>query len=63
MDGSSRDFGLHGAGKGDAPRTKFDKHWAANYDAIQWGPKLPHDILDAEFKRIGPGRYRKVFKR
>lgn len=29
-------MGLHGAGKGDAPRTIFDAAWRARYDAINW---------------------------
>lgn len=34
---NTRDLGLHGAGKGDAPRTAFNAAWRASYDAISWG--------------------------
>lgn len=32
---NTRDLGF-GAGKGDAPRGKFDEAWRASYDAINW---------------------------
>lgn len=33
---NTRDLGLGGAGKGDAPRTVFNAAWRAHFDLIKW---------------------------
>lgn len=33
---NTRDLGISGAGKGDAPRTIFNAAWRARFDLIKW---------------------------
>lgn len=55
MDASTRDFGLRGAGKGDAPRN-ISKKFFENFDAIDFGYTLNEAYnvdFDKGFKRRG----------
>ena len=58
--GSSRDIGLSGSGKGDAPRNCFSTEFRRNFE------KIFHDTRravhqDPTFTRTGATRYTKKF--
>lgn len=52
----SRDFGLDGAGKGDADRTTNVKKFQENLAAINFHPEV-----DSGFKKVGTGRFKKSY--
>lgn len=57
-------FPGHGAGKGDAPRHKFNEQWRTNFDEINW-PKSDDGFekkLGKQTKRYGASEPTKLDK-